>query len=118
MSLQTANESTSPRTWAIIVWGLYLASFVTVFLTMVVGVIIAYVKRRDLTGTPFESHMTSAIRTFWISLIGSIIGYVLTLVLIGFAVIFVLVVWLLFRSVRGLIRAVDGKAIDRPRGWL
>ena len=118
MSLQTTNDGTSPRTWAIIVWGLYLASFVTVFLTIVVGVIIAYVKRRDLAGTPFESHMTSAIRTFWISVIGSIIGYVLTLVLIGFAVIFVLVVWLLFRSVRGLIRAVDGRAIDNPRGWL
>jgi uncharacterized membrane protein len=118
MSLQTTDQETSPKTWAIIVWGLYLASFVSVFLTMVVGVIIAYVKRRDLAGTAFESHMTSAIRTFWITVIGSIIGYVLSLVLIGFVVIFVVVVWLLFRSIRGLIRALDGKPVDNPRGWL
>jgi uncharacterized membrane protein len=117
MSLQTTGQQTSPKTWAIIIWGLYLASFVTVFLTMVVGVIIAYVKRRDLVGTPFESHMTSAIRTFWISVIGSIIGYMLTLVLIGFVMIFFVVVWLLFRSIRGLIRALDGRPIDNPRGW-
>ena len=77
---------------------------------------VTFLKRRDVAGTPFESHMTSAVRTFWISLIGSIVGYVLTLVLIGFAVIFVLVMWLLFRSVRGLIRAVDGRAIDSPSG--
>ena len=118
MALQTTGQETSPRTWAIIVWGLYLASFVTVFLTMVVGVIIAYVKRRDLAGTAFESHMTSAIRTFWISVIGSIFAYVLTLVLIGFVLIFVVVIWLLFRSIRGLIRALDGRPIDNPRGWL
>lgn len=118
MSLQTTSDSVSPKTWAILVWGLYLASFLTVFLTMVVGVIIAHVKRRDLAGTSFESHMISAIRTFWISVIGGIVAYVLTLVLIGFVMIFLLVVWLLFRSVRGLIRALDGKPVDNPKGWL
>jgi uncharacterized membrane protein len=118
MALQTTSEDTSPKTWAIVVWGLYLATFLTFFLTAVIGVIIAYVKRRDLVGTPFESHMTSAIRTFWIFVVGSVIGYVLTLVLVGYALLVVLVLWALFRSLRGLIRALDGKPIENPRGWL
>ena len=118
MALQTTNGDTSPKTWAVVVWGLYLATFLTFFLTAVIGVIIAYVKRRDAVGTPFESHMTSAIRTFWIFAVGSVIGYLLTLVLIGYAVLAALALWALFRSLRGLIRALDGKPIDNPRGWL
>lgn len=118
MSIETTGEGTNPRTWAIVVWGLYLASIVTVFLTAVLGLVIAYIKRPDLAGTPYQSHMTSAIRTFWIGLAGSLIGYALTLVLIGFVIIPVVLIWVLFRCIRGLIRALDARAIDDPRGWL
>ena len=109
---------TSPQTWAIIVWALFIASYFTASISGIVGVIIAYVKRGDLVGTPFESHMTSAIRTFWISLIVGIIGFVLAFVLIGFLVLGLLALWNLFRVVRGLIRALDGQPIADPAGWL
>jgi uncharacterized membrane protein len=118
MTIQTTGEGTSPRTWAIVVWALYLASFITGGLTAIVGVIIAYVKRADLSGTPYESHMTSAIRTFWIILIGSIVGTILAFVMIGFVVLIALLFWALFRCIRGLIRALDGKPIEDPAGWL
>jgi uncharacterized membrane protein len=114
----TDPKGTDPRTWAMIVWGLFIASYFTAFITLIVGVVIAYVKRDELAGTPFESHMTSAIRTFWISLIGSIISGVLMLVLIGFALAAVLFVWQLYRIIRGMIRAVDGSPIENPTGWL
>ena len=118
MSMQTTGNGTDPKTWAMIVWGLYIASYFTAFVTLIVGVVIAYVKRDELAGTPFESHMTSAIRTFWISLIGSIICGILMLVLIGFALAAVLFVWQLFRIIRGMIRALDGRPIENPTGWL
>lgn len=118
MSMQTTESGTDPKTWAMIVWGLYIAAYFTGGVTMIVGVIIAYVKRSELIGTEFESHMTSAIRTFWISLIGFIIGALLMIVLIGFAVIAVVFVWQIFRVIRGMIRAIDGRAIDDPTGWL
>lgn len=117
MSMQTTN-STDPKTWAMIVWGLYIASYFTAFITMIVGLIIAYVKRGELAGTPFESHMTSAIRTFWISLIGGIIGVVLSIVGIGVIILVALAVWQIFRVIRGMVRAVDGRPIDDPQGWL
>jgi uncharacterized membrane protein len=114
----SALAGTSPQTWAIIVWALFLASILSVALTSIIGVIIAYIKRRDLAGTPYESHMTSAIRTFWITLIVGIVGFVLLIVGIGFLVLGLLALWHLFRVVRGLIYALDGRPIADPTGWL
>lgn len=118
MSMQTTESSTDPKTWAMIVWGLYIAAYFTAFITAVIGLIIAYVKRDELAGTPFESHMTSAIRTFWISLIVGVIGLVLTFVLIGVVVLAALFVWHIYRIIRGMVRAIDGRPIDDPTGWL
>jgi uncharacterized membrane protein len=109
---------TQPQTWAIIVWALFIASYFTAAMTGIVGLIIAYVKRGDLAGTPFESHMTSAIRTFWITLIVAIIGIVLAFVGIGFIILGLLALWQLFRVIRGLVRAIDGAPIADPTGWL
>jgi len=114
----SALAGTSPQTWAIIVWALFLASILSVALTSIIGVIIAYIKRRDLAGTPYESHMTSAIRTFWITLIVGIIGFVLLIVGIGVLILGLLALWHLFRVVRGLIYAIDGRPIADPTGWL
>jgi uncharacterized membrane protein len=118
MSNPYAGEPTNPKTWAIIVWGLYIASYFTFALTMLIGLIIAYVKRADVAGTPFESHMTSAIRTFWISLIVGVIGAVLSFVGIGLVILIALAIWQLFRTIRGLIYALDAKPIGDPIGWL
>jgi len=116
--MQNTQSGTDPKTWAMIVWGLYIASYFT-GITAIVGLIIAYVKRGDLAGTPFESHMTSAIRTFWITLIAGIIGSVLLFAFgLGLIVWAALCVWNLFRIIRGMIRAADGRPIDDPTGWL
>ena len=115
--MQTTGQGTDPKTWAIVVWVLYLLGYVTAF-TVIVGVIIAYVKRAELAGTPYASHMTSAIRTFWIGVAVGIVGFVLTFIGIGLVILFALVVWNLFRVIRGLIRAIDGRPIDDPAGWL
>jgi uncharacterized membrane protein len=118
MSSPSTTAGTNPQTWAIIVWGLFVASYFTAWITGIVAVIIAYVKRGDLAGTPYESHMTSAIRTFWISLIVGVLGVILAFVFVGFFVLFLLFVWQVFRVIRGLIRAVDGQPIADPTGWL
>ena len=47
-----------------------------------------------------------------------IIGIVLTFVGIGIVILIALVVWQLFRIIRGLVRALDGRPIDDPAGWL
>jgi uncharacterized membrane protein len=112
------TTTTSPRTWAIVVWGLYLAGAVTGGMGSLVGLIIAYLKRGEVAGTVYESHFTSAIRTFWISLVAGLVGFVLMFVLIGIVVLIAVGIWCIFRAARGLIRAIDGKPIEDPLGWL
>lgn len=107
----------SPKTWAVVIWALFLGSVFSLAITEIIGVIIAYVKRNDLAGTPFESHATSAIRTFWISLIGALICIPLSFAGIGIVLLVALGAWNIFRVVRGLIRALDGRPIDDPTGW-
>ena len=118
MTMITTDRQTDPRTWAIVVWGLYIAFFFTFAITMVVGVIIAYVKREELLETPFASHMTSAIRTFWISVVVGVIGFVLSIIGVGIVILVLLAVWQLFRIIRGIVRAIDRQPITDPTGWL
>jgi uncharacterized membrane protein len=118
MSVQTTGgQTTNPKTWAIVVWVLYLSGLV-IGITALVGVILAYVKRGELAGTPFESHMTYAIRTFWISLLGALVGVVLSLVLVGFLILLAVGIWCLYRMIRGLVLALDGRPIPDPTSWL
>jgi len=122
------NVQANARAWAAAVWALYLGSLFTFALTAIVGLIVAYVKRRDLSGTPYESHITSAIRTFWISLGVSFVALALVVtgiaasapivIVLGGCILALLGLWQIFRGVRGLIRAVDGDPIADPTGWL
>ena len=120
MTFQPGNAAVEAglRTWAIVVWALLIASAFTFALTAVVALILAYIKRPEAVGTVFESHFTSAIRTFWISVVVFAVGIVLTLVLVGIAVLVALFVWQLFRTIRGIVYAIDGKPIAHSRGWL
>lgn len=113
----STSQSTPPQTWAIIVWALYLGSAVT-GISGIAGLIIAYLKRDELANTPYGSHMTYAIRTFWIGLIGFLIGFVLVFVLIGILVLIAVSIWVLYRSVRGLVCALDGRPITDPLTYL
>ena len=91
------------------------ASIVGTFLfgwPSIIAVIINYVKRPDARGTWLESHFTWQIRTFWFAMLWAslviIIGALLAIVLIGFAIwifgLFALGIWAVYRIVRGWMR--------------
>jgi uncharacterized membrane protein len=117
VSDQGRRQGATPQTWAIIVWALYLASSVTGF-SGVVGLIIAYIKRSDLAATPFGSHMTYAIRTFWIGLLGFVISLALIVAWVGALLLIPVFFWTVYREIRGLVCAIDGRPISNPQGWL
>ncbi|MDE3116471.1 MAG: DUF4870 domain-containing protein, partial [Pseudomonadota bacterium] len=96
------------RTTAIIVYLLYLAALIN-GLTAVIGVILAYVKRDDVRGTVYESHFANAIEVFWIFLIGMLVAVPLCFVVVGIPLVFALYVWVIFRTVKGIVRAIDGQ---------
>ena len=78
----------------------------------IIAVIINYVKRPDARGTWLESHFTWQIRTFWFAMLWAaivvIVGALLAIVLIGFAIwiigLFALGIWAIYRIVRGWMR--------------
>jgi len=108
---------TEQRNWTMAVWLLYLGGHITV-VTVIAGLVIAYMKRDAFVGTPYHSHMISAIRTFWISLVVGLVGVVLVIVGVGIFILIGLVIWTIFRCVRGLVRAINGQPIENPTGWL
>jgi uncharacterized membrane protein len=135
MAMTTPQPATAsdPRTYALIVWVLYLAGFFTAFLSTFIGFVIAVVKRSDLAGTPFGSHMTYAVRTFlgalvvsigcgvlfFVSLLQQANGaLVLPVVLASGALMAAVSLWSLFRSLKGLILALDGRSVEEPHDWL
>lgn len=109
MANPTERDRTgAARTWTLLLYGLYLVALFTAF-PMVIAVILAYWKRGLARGTVYESHFDNLILVFWVSLLVGILGLVLTVLLIGWAVLGLLFLWVLWRSVNGLFRALDGR---------
>jgi uncharacterized membrane protein len=66
-----------------------------------------YVKKDEVAGTWLESHFRWQIRTFWWGLLWGLIGGILTIVLIGFAVLLAVGVWIIYRIVKGWLNLND-----------
>jgi uncharacterized membrane protein len=100
-----------------LVYVLYLASLV-VGVSIVIGLVIAYINRGQAAGTWVASHYTYQIRTFWIGLLYSVTSFALMFVAIGFVLIVVVAIWGIVRCVRGLQWAAAGKAVPNPETWM
>ncbi len=94
------------------------ASIATAFVfgwPSIIAVIINYVKKSDVQGTYLATHFTWQIRTFWYAflwiLVVLLIGFVLSIFLIGFAIwlvgFIILGVWVCYRIIRGWLRLSD-----------
>ena len=53
------------------------------------------------------------IRSFWWALLWGVIGIVTIIILIGWAILFVVWVWYIYRHVRGLIALTNGEPMPR-----
>lgn len=99
------------KQYNLITYILYLVGFV-VGITVLIAIIMNYVKRNEMRGTWLESHVDWQIKTFWYSLIGYIVGFLLTAILIGFVIILVVFIWHVYRLIKGLIALNDNKPIQ------
>lgn len=91
-----------------IAYGLYALALFGLFLPAIAGIIINYLKV-DESLPLYAAHHRWMIRTFWFGLGWSILGSILTLVLAGFVVLFVVWVWWLYRMIRGFLALLDNK---------
>jgi uncharacterized membrane protein len=98
----------SAKTLTTVVYALQAAGFV-VGITFIIAVVLNYIKREDVQGTWLESHFRWQIRTFWFGLLWSIIGTILTIIIIGWFIWMANVVWVIYRIIKGWLRLSEGK---------
>ena len=119
------------RTMALVIYGLYLAGFITSGLTTVVGVVLAYVARSSAPAWA-ETHYDFQIRTFWMFLLGvialtvfTVVSLMLIVVLVGFLGFLLLgplwlalMVWYGLRCAVGFNHAMNNRPYPNPAGML
>ncbi len=92
---------------------IYLLQAIAVFTAFpfFIAVIINYVTKEDVKGTLAESHYRWQIRTFWYSLLWGIIGAVLVFFLIGYVILFINYVWVIYRIIKGWLSFNNGQEL-------
>ena len=106
----SADQLASLKQLTMITYILYALSAFTGF-TGIVAIVMNYVKRDDTAGTLYESHFTWQIRTFWWGLLWGVVGMALVVVLVGFPILFVAWVWMVYRVVKGWLTLNEGKPV-------
>lgn len=109
---QPVSVNKEEKQFALIVYILQAVS-ILVGITGLVGIVMNYVKRASLTDEIVKAHNSWQIRTFWWTLGWSILCLILTTVTMGIGGIsfLILLVWYIYRVVKGILRLNDAKAI-------
>lgn len=132
---QDSTRESNARILAIVIYALYALALAN-GLTAIAGVVLAYVKRPDAKGTRYYDHFGSAIATFWVVLLAGAALVALTLELVFGTILFyarpvadlawhpgvmaalpliwlgflLLLIFYLYRTIRGLVRAIEGRS--------
>ena len=104
----TTPDLDSAKTLTTVVYALQAASFF-VGITAIVAIIINYVKIDDVKGTWLESHFRWQMRTFWFGLLWGVIGAITFILIIGWFILAVDAIWVIYRITKGWLRLNDGK---------
>lgn len=99
------SSSSDPKSHALISYVLMIIGLFTA-IPLFIGAIWAMFTRSDAKGTIYHSHYTNAIRTFWWSLLWTVIGGLLLVIAIGWVVLGVVWLWVLYRTVYGLAKLI------------
>ena len=107
--MEADEKLKSLRTVTLAVYVLQAAGFVTGGLGWIVAVVMNYVKKEEVAGTWLESHFRWQIRTFWFGLLWGVIGGILVIVVVGFAILFANTIWIIYRIVKGWLNLNDNR---------
>lgn len=98
-----------------LIYILYFVSF-AIGISVLIGVVMAYLNR-GRAEEYVNTHYTWLIRTFWIGLLYAMISFVLAFVLVGFFLMFAVVIWIVIRLVKGLQSLGRGEPIPDTQTW-
>ena len=100
-----------------LVFILYLVSLATL-LTLIIGMVMAYMNRGNTTEPWIDNLYTYAIRTFWMAILYGFISAITSFILIGFLLMFLTAIWFVIRCLKGLQAASRREPIKNMETWL
>lgn len=105
----TTTQALSDKQLTLIAYALHLLGAATI-VTSIVALIINYLKRTQVP-RPFDSHHRWMIRTFWWSVVWGVIGGILKYVGIGYLMLLGVLIWWIYRMVRGILALADNRPV-------
>lgn len=75
----------------------------------IIGGIWAIFKRADAVNSRYHSHFNNAVKVFWYGLIWSLIGLMLSQVLVGYLILAFIYIWAMYRLVKGFALITSDK---------
>lgn len=103
------------RSSAMTAYILYAVAFMLV-ITLIIGIFIAYQKRKEAVDSIYYSHFQYLIKTFWVALLGFVIGGVAMFVGIGGLIFLTVSVWFIYRVVAGFIK-LNSRQVVSTDSW-
>ena len=76
---------------------------------LLIAVIVNYLKQDDVKDTWYASHFRWQIRTFWFAMLWGALGFILIIVLVGYLILALNSIWIIYRVIKGFLYLSDGK---------
>jgi len=118
---QTANPTAGLSLHHVvhILYGLFAVGLVasgSLALALLAAVVLAYLKRDEAATTPYASHISWLLATFWWGLLWGVLSYLLLGIYIGWLSGLLTVLWLLYRVARGWLALCEGNSPSTAEG--
>lgn len=99
-----------------LIYILYFVGLVVPFVS-IAGVVMAYMGKGKGDAL-MENHYNNQINIFWKFVLYSVIGFILTFVIVGILVLLAALVWFIIRNVKGMQALSAGQPIANPGSWM
>lgn len=99
------------RRVAMIAYGLFAIAVLGFWVPSIAGVVINYLKVHE-TPALYASHHRWMIRTFWGGLLWLIVGLVTLVIIVGYLILAALVVWWIYRVLRGWLALYENRPVQ------
>ncbi|MEG3220517.1 hypothetical protein MID13_18230 [Vibrio gigantis] len=106
-----SEKDKNAKTHAIVAYALMLLGFFT-GISFLAGGIWGIVKKSDAQGTVFADHYDNITKTFFVSIVLTIIGALTVVFVIGYVVLLVAAIYTLWKLIAGLAKITSDKSFN------
>jgi uncharacterized membrane protein len=99
----------SPKSMAVIGYGLLLGGAISGGVTAIAALVLAFIKKDEAKGTIWESHLSNIMMTVAIGFAAGLLSLPLMFLGIGFLTMMATAIWVIYRGVLGIVRALEEK---------